>query len=263
MVKVNSLLAQRLKNATEKLSKMTNLVEKSSSGNLSSFSGVFRVAPLNEKENEALVSLLEQYRNETQEIQEDLFHLSTLTAEVKAINNQAIILHGERIKKAQEILKSYRDGAFSAWLIATYGNRQTPYNFLQYYELYKALPEHLHAKIDEMPRQAVYSLASRTGDTAQKEEIVRNYKGQPKLELLKLIRETFPLAENDRRAQNLSEIALSQLRRLSSQLSSASFAPDPKQKKELLQVLKELKVQIEQKALLANATTIQITPEKE
>ena len=179
MVKVNSLLALRLKSATEKLSKMTGLVERSSSGNLSSFSGVFRVAPLNEKENEALVSLLEQYKNETQEIKEDLFQLSTLTAEVKAINNQAIILHGERIKKAQEILKNYRDGAFSAWLIATYGNRQTPYNFLQYYELYKALPEHLHSKIDEMPRQAVYSLASREGNPQQKEQIVKNYSGQP------------------------------------------------------------------------------------
>ncbi len=119
MVKVNSLLAQRLKMATEKFSKMTNLVERSSSGNLSSFSGVFRVAPLNEKEKEALLSLSTQYKNEEQEIDEDLFQLSALTAEVKAINNQAVILHGERIKKAQEILKNYRDGAFSAWLIAS------------------------------------------------------------------------------------------------------------------------------------------------
>jgi hypothetical protein len=245
MAKVNSLLALRLKSATQKLSKMAGLVERSSSGNLSSFSGVFRVAPLNEKENEALVSLLEQYKNEAQEINDDLFQLSTLTAEVKAINNQAIILHGERIKKAQEILKNYRDGAFSAWLIATYGNRQTPYNFLQYYELHKALPEYLHSKIDEMPRQAVYSLASREGNPQQKEEIVKNYSGQPKLELLKLIRETFPLAVGDRRAQDLGEVALSQLKRIYSQLASTSFTPHPKQKKELLQVLKELKMHIE------------------
>ena len=47
-------------------------------------------------------------------------------------------------KERKTILKNYRDGAFSAWLIATYGNRQTPYNFLQYYELYITLPEHLH-----------------------------------------------------------------------------------------------------------------------
>lgn len=241
MVKVNSLLAQRLKVATEKLSKMTNLVEMSSSGHLSSFSGVFRVTELNAREKEALVSLLTQYKNESQDIHDDLSQLSGLTAEVKAINNQAIILHGERIKRAQDILKNYRDGAFSAWLIATYGNRQTPYNFLQYFELYTALPETLHSKLDEMPRQAVYSLASRNGNQEQKQSIVQNYKGEPKQELLKRIREMFPLAENDRRAQDLTAAIINQLRRVQSQLSTAAFSPTPKQKTELLQLLKELK----------------------
>jgi F0F1-type ATP synthase delta subunit len=245
MVKVNSLLAQRLKMATEKFSKMTGLVERSSNGNLSSFAGVFRVAPLNEKEKEHLSSLLSEFKNDEQEISEDLFQLSALTAEVKAINNQAVILHGERIKKAQEILKNYRDGAFSAWLIATYGNRQTPYNFLQYYELHNALPDRLHNKLDDMPRQAVYSLASREGPQQQKEEIISNYAGQPKQELLKLIRETFPLADNDRRAQDLGDVAISQLRRVHAQLVSPSFNPSPKQKTQLLQVLKELKTLIE------------------
>ncbi len=240
MVKVNSLLAKRLKMATEKFTKMTSLVEMSSSGNLSSFSGVFRVTPLNEKEKETLASLLSQYKNETQEIGEDLFQLSALTAEVKAINNQAVILHGERIKKAQDILKNYRDGAFSAWLIATYGNRQTPYNFLQYYELYVALPESLHTKLDEMPRQAVYSLASRKAETSQKQLIIQNYQGEPKQELLKLIRETFPLAENDRRVQDMADGAINQLRRFQNQLSSRAFSPNHKQKTQLLQILKEL-----------------------
>jgi hypothetical protein len=247
MAKMNFLLSQRLKMATEKFTKMTSLVEKSSQGNLSSFSGVFRVTPLNEKEKENLLSLLTQYKNEEQEINEDLFQLSALTAEVKAINNQAIILHGERIKKAQVILKSYRDGAFSAWLVATYGNRQTPYNFLQYYELHAALPEKLHTKLDEMPRQAVYSLASRNGDQEQKELIITNYNGEPKQELLKLIRNMFPLAESDKRAQDLADVAITQLRRLQAQLTHASFSPTSKQKGDLMQALKELKALIEQK----------------
>jgi Uncharacterised protein family (UPF0137) len=247
MAKVNSLLTQRLKMATEKLSKMTTLVERSSSGNLSSFSGVFRVAALTEKERESLFTLLSEYKSEEQEISDDLFQLSALTAEVKAINNQAIMLHGERIKKGQEILKNYRDGAFSAWLIATYGNRQTPYNFLQYYELHQVVPEPLHAKLDEMPRQAVYSLASRAGDQGQKIAIIENYKGEPKQELLKLIRDTFPLARSDRRAQDLAGGAINQLRRFHSQLISPSFAPTAKQKRELLDLLKELKSLVEQR----------------
>lgn len=247
MVKVNSLLAQRLKMATEKFSKMANLVERSSRGNLSSFSGVFRVAELSEKEKEALLSILSEYKNDSQEIGDDLFQLSALTSEVKAINNQAVILHGERIKKAQDILKNYRDGAFSAWLIAAYGNRQTPYNFLQYYELYTAIPEKLHPKLDEMPRQAVYSLASRDGDQEQKQLIIQNYNGEPKQELLKLIRDTFPLSESDRRAQDLSDAAIANLRRLHFQISTRTFSPTPKQKSQLLQQLNELKTFIESK----------------
>ena len=211
MTKMNSLLSQRLKMATEKLSKMTNLVEMSSSGNLSSFSGVFQVSPLSKREHESLQQILDQFREETQDTAYDLKELSAITAEVKAINNQAIILHGERIKKAQTILKKYRDGAFSAWLVATYGNRQTPYNFLQYYELHLSLPHPLHAKLDEMPRQAVYSLASREGPLDQKQEIVANYQGEPKQELLNLIRQTFPLADCDKRAQNLGNFAISSL----------------------------------------------------
>lgn len=247
MVKVNTLLTERLKKAGEKFSKMTNLVELSSSGNLSSFSGVFRVAPLSEKEKELLSSLLSEYKNEEQQIGEDLFQLTALTAEVKAINNQAILLHGERIKKAQSILKNYRDGAFSAWLIATYGNRQTPYNFLQYFELYTSLPEPLHQKLDEMPRQAVYSLASRSGDPDQKQEIIENYQGEPKQELLKLIRETFPLAETDKRKQDMSTTALLSLRKLKELLAHSSFTPSSEQKKHLLHLLKELKNLIERK----------------
>jgi len=247
MAKVNSMLAQRLKMATEKFSKMTGLVERSSNGNLSSFSGVFRVAPLNDNEKENLITLLTEYKNDDQEINDDLFQLSALTAEVKAINNQAIILHGERIKRAQNILKSYRDGAFSAWLIATYGNRQTPYNFLQYFELHSALPERLLPKLDVMPRQAVYSLASREGHQEKKELIIDRYNGEPKQELLKLIRETFPLADTDRRAQDLGDVAISQIRRVHAQLISTAFNPTQKQKTQLLQILKELKSLIETK----------------
>jgi hypothetical protein len=237
---MNSLLSQRLKSATQKLSKMTNLAEMSSTGNLSSFSGVFRVAALSTKEKVALQSILTEFGSQEKDIEADLASLVTITSEVKAINNQAAILHGERIKKAQEILKTYSDGAFSAWLIATYGNRQTPYNFLQYYELYLALPQLLHAKLDEMPRQVVYVLASRTGPLEKKEEIIRNYEGQPKRELLTLIRDTFPLAKGDKRAGNLADFAINSLKRLHETLDHPSFTPTDKQKKEIKQLLKSL-----------------------
>lgn len=76
MGKVNSFLAERLKMATQKFSKMTDLAEMTSSGQLSSFSGVFRVANLTEKEQQSLQEILKTFRKEEQDIQEDLLSLS-------------------------------------------------------------------------------------------------------------------------------------------------------------------------------------------
>ena len=241
MGKVNSLLSQRLKLASEKFSKMTNLAEMSTSGQLSSFSGVFRVSSLSVNEEENLRSLLKTFSDEDKETEEDFRQLSSLTSEVKAINNQAAILHGERIKKAQEILKNYKEGAFTAWLIATYNNRQTPYNFLHYYELYISLPNLLHPKLDEMPRQAVYTLASRSGSLEKKKEIISSYQGAPKHELLTLIRQTFPLASDDKRGQDLAEYALNTLRQVYFKIrENRDFVPHPKQKIQILHFLKSI-----------------------
>lgn len=240
MSKMNSLLTQRLKAAGQKLSKMAGLAELSSQGNLSSFSGVFHVIPLNEKEEEKLLQLLTTYKSQHQEIEDDLRLLSDITSEVKAINNQAAILHGERIKKAQEILIKYRDGAFSTWLISTYGNRQTPYNFLQYYELHSALPGTLHGKLDEMPRQAVYTLASRDVPLAQKEELIKEYRGEPKSEVLSKIRKLFPLAESDQRKEDIAELVISNIKRALALAEDSRFRPTAKQKESLKSLLKAL-----------------------
>jgi hypothetical protein len=238
MSKVNDLLFNRLK---QKFSKMTELAEISSKGNLSSFSGVFKVSPLSPQEKEDLEALLHNYKNESQyQIDDDLKHLSSLTSEIKAINNQAAILHGERIQKAQDILKKYRDGAFSAWLINTYGNRQTPYNFLQYYEFYLQLSPKLHPKLDEMPRQAIYTLASRDAPFEQKEEILKNYNGETKNEVLTLIRKTFPLDDRDGRKEDLGEQALIALKKLEELFSQKRFRPSEKQKEEIQKLLGSL-----------------------
>ena len=241
MAKVNSLLSERLKKATEKLSKMSNLAEMSSSGNLSSFSGVFRVSQLTSEEQSQIREILNQYAaSEEEQNPQDFALLLSLTSEVKAINNQAAILHGERIKKAQELLKRYRDGAFSAWLIHTYGNRQTPYNFLQYYELYTALPQMLIPKLEEMPKQALYTLASREGPIEKKQEIIKNYHGETKQELLDIIRKRFPLSKNDKRAQDFVCHTITVLSKLSQFLSQNAFEPSIKQKKAIKTLLKKI-----------------------
>lgn len=240
MAKVNELLTSRFKKASKKLSKMTDLAERSASGKLSSFSGVFRVTPLTENEEEHLRNILSEYNQDNLNIPDDLKKLSTITSEVKAINNQAAILHGERIKSAQSILKEYRDGAFSAWLISAYGNRQTPYNFLQYYELYTSVPKLLQDKVDLMPRQAVYTLATRDCPSEEKEEIIKNYKGESKKELLTLIRERFPLAIKDKRASNIPESIIKQLLAIEKQMQGPLYKPSMGQKRRIQELLRVL-----------------------
>ncbi len=241
MSKFNDLLNLRFKQKESQQPKMTALVERSNNGELSSFSGVFRVTALNETEKLALETILKNFEmNNREDFEADFKALSILTSEVKAITNQAVILHGERIKKAQEILKKYRDGAFTAWLFSTYGNRQTPYNFLQYYEFYNLLPPQLHPKLDQIPRQVIYSLASRAGSHEKKESIVKNYNGQPKKELLDLIRLEFPLPEEDKRLPNFSSHAISFLKRAREVLKNPNCFPREEERRQIQNLLAQI-----------------------
>ncbi len=247
MKKCTSLLQERLQ--SKKQEKMSALAEKTSSGNLSSFAGVFGVACLNAAEKESLRALLEEFRHELRPLEEDLQALMQVTSELKAITNQAIVLHGERIAKAQKVLLPYRDGAFSAWLVATYGNRQTPYNFLQYYLFHRSLSPRFRDKLETMPRQIVYALASRTQKTALpaevvercKEEILEKYTGQPKEEIMEMIRQAFPLKADDGRARNGARFVVSQLEKTFLLMKNLSFQPTERQKEQILIWLEEIK----------------------
>lgn len=243
MAKLSSLLNDRF--LKREKTKTTALAERASSGSLTSFAGIFGTAKLTEKEQESLSELLKKYAQEGKnDIEQDLERLVALTSEVRAINNQAAQLHGERIKKAQEILKRYRDGAFTSWLISTYGNRQTPYNFLQYYEFFLQMPQILHPQIETMPRQAIYTLASREGSPEKKEEIVRNYKGQTKQELLHLIRSSFPLDEKDKRREDVGENLITALKRIKHLCESNKVKLTTAQKKVFIELLHELEEKI-------------------
>lgn len=241
MSNVNSLISERLKKNNQASSKMSALAKQSASGNLTSFSGVFSVTDLNETEKDFLASILREYSNGQEDFELDYTSLISLTSEVKAINNQAAILHGERIKKAQTILTRYKDGAFTTWLIATYGNRQTPYNFLQYYDFYELLSKPLRIQVESMPRQAIYTLASREAPIEKKKSFVEAYKGETKTELLNRIRELFPLDEQDKRRQNMGENTIQQLKRLSNILQRKNMFMTRSQKATIYDLLDDLR----------------------
>lgn len=247
MSSVNALLNARLKKSDQSSSKMTVMAKQSVSGNLTSFAGIFSVSDLSISEKAFLQNLLQEYATGQEDLAPDLRELTAITCEVKAINNQAALLHGERIKKAHAILTSYRDGAFTAWLIVAYGNRQTPYNFLQYYEFCEAMPKLLRPQIEAMPRQAVYTLASREGTLDKKRDIVEGYNGETKTEILRVIRETFPLSPKDRRRQDIGETAIQELMRLQQSLDREHIQLTMKQKKRIEDLLESIKVLVQHK----------------
>jgi len=239
MSKLQNLLEERLSGSDT--AKVKALAKQSASGGLTSFSGLFKPTELLEQDKIGLENLLNEYRSsEAVDLHKDLNALIAITSEVKAINNQAAILHGERIMRAQKILKSYREGAFSAWLITTYGNRQTPYNFLLYYEFHQQLPQELKTKLENVPRQAIYTLASREASFEEKKEIVSSYTGQTKREMLELIRCRFPLPQNDKRRPNEAKSILNDIEKLSVRVKQHSHTFTSQQNKELASALREL-----------------------
>lgn len=240
MANVNSLLSQRFKKK-EQSTKMNAMATKTSNGNLTGFAGIFAVSELNEREKDYLEAILRDFATDEHDIDTDLVSLSSITAEVKAINNQAAILHGERIKKAHDILTNYRDGAFTTWLVATYGNRQTPYNFMQYFEFYQAMPSPLRPRIEAMPKQAVYTLASRQGPFEKKKQIVENYQGETKNELLETIRENFPLRIEDKRREKAANRTIHILERLCASLRKGQTNFTKTQQRSTLQLIDTLR----------------------
>jgi hypothetical protein len=245
MSNVNTLLTQRLKKGPQS-SKMAAMAKQSVNGHLTSFAGVFSVSELSVHEKSNLEELLKAYSQDHGDLDKDLTALISITSEVKAINNQAAILHGERIKKAHAILTRYHDGAFTAWLTTAYGNRQTPYNFLQYYEFHETLPKALHTQVEAMPRQAIYTLASRTGSFEKKRRIIENYKGETKAELLALIRETFPIGGEDKRGQDFGEAAIQNLQKIRTMLNSRRATLTKTQKHANSKLLDELNQMVQE-----------------
>jgi hypothetical protein len=213
------------------------MAKESSEGGRSGFSGIFTIVELTDGEKEKLSEILKSFAKDGDSIEADLNSLVSLTAEVKAINNQATILHGERIKKAHTILTRYKDGAFTAWLLNAYGNRQTPYNLMQYYEFYTKMPIALRPQIEAMPRQAIYTLATRSGSLEEKQELISSYKGETKVQVLDLIRQKFPLESRDKRGVNVGIGVIQSLKKTADRLTEKPLNLTREQKNTIYDLL--------------------------
>lgn len=178
---------------------------------LNNFNSVFAPKPLEEEEENQIQELLvdnSQMEGSSERIKEDIDQIKAITSEIKAIQKQGVVLIGERIEKAKQILKSYRDGTFTLWLKQTFKSKQTGYNILAYYEFYKALPTlELKESFRKLPQKAAYTLASRAGDLEAKVGILQDESVIASDDILMHIRERLPLPNDDKR-RSKGELAL-------------------------------------------------------
>ncbi|MEM7175220.1 MAG: CT583 family protein [Chlamydiota bacterium] len=175
---------------------------------LDAFLETDKLSETEEKQIENLVSVRYKTRQvKKSQVKADVESLLNLSSQIRSITKQSLILHGERVAKGQEILKKYKRGAFSAWLEFTYGNRQTPYNFLYYYNLYRELPTQIKPFYQKIPYKAAYLLGAREGSLEKKIKVIEgNYKAKAK-DLLVLIDKLFPLGRG-KHEKNESKLKL-------------------------------------------------------
>jgi hypothetical protein len=163
------------------------------------FTSIFETALLDEKTTNAIdrlmVDLVNPETADEEQIRKDAIQLKNITVEVRAIEKQGILLVGERLCKAREILVKYgrsNDG-FLSWLKIAFKQFSTAYNAISYYELYKALPKpDLQARLKEMPNKAAYVLASRKGPIEEKAEIIEKYSDLRADEIITIVQDKFP-----------------------------------------------------------------------
>lgn len=163
----------------------------------------FVATPLSKEEEVYIQTLLhENYVSSKpglDEVDADYQTLAILTRQIKSIDQQGILLHGERIHKARNLLKKYRDGTFTKWLFIAYGNRQTPYRMLHFYKLFQELEREDRNLLEKMPKKVAYQLATRAGSVIDKIRIIRNYQHKSSEEISAEIQTVFPMQKGNRR----------------------------------------------------------------
>jgi hypothetical protein len=214
----SSFLAKFKKQIEEPQKTFTNALSTLEPPN--AFRSVFAFQELDQAESQELRLLLESTASQNEDhhsIQRDFDLLKNITAEIKSIQKQSVLLLGERIKRAREILKKYGDGSttFTKWLDATFSSRRTAYNCLAYFEFHEALPnDRLRDCLKLMSHKAVYMLASRQGPIAQKFKIVEDFHSLKQNEIIPIIQEYFPLVENEKKSALGIEMDLDDFERL-------------------------------------------------
>lgn len=211
------------------------------------FERVFQVSPLDpEQSREFELLLFESYqpgRLTEEEVGEDYRKLVSITAEIKAIHKQQILLIGERIFQVRELLKNYGDGqnTFTKWIESVFGSKRTAYNILRYYEFYHELPSvELRTHLKRMPLKAAYCLSNRQAPLDKKVLIIQNYVDQKPDDLILLIKEQLPIPEHDKRRKSGNQVTIEKMKSLCETLRKRKDVLSDDDRKAIQKIIDEM-----------------------
>ena len=213
------------------------MATQSGAGNRSGFSGIFSLVENSvKKEKELLESMLKEYATDGVNITTDLHSLISITSEVKAINNQAAILHGERIKKAHAIPHPLPRRRFFKLVD---GRLRQPANALQFHAVLRLLPYHAQnaAAANRVDAKTSHLHTRNQNRSGGKEAGDCGINGETKTELLTRIRTEFPLDKLDKRRQKVGEGVIMSLKRLSDVLAQKPLTITREQKNTIYDLL--------------------------
>lgn len=215
------------------------------------FEKVFEVSPLDSSQSRELELLLfdsyQPSKLSEEEVGADFEQLATITAEIKAINKQHILLIGERIAKVKEILKNYGDGqnTFTKWIEKVFGSKRTAYNILRYYEFFCELPSlELKQSLKKFPLKAAYCLANRQAPLEKKTSIIEEYVDQKTDDLILLIKEQLPIPEDDKRRKSGNEATIEKLKTYFDLLKKRKSDLSEDDRKQIQQLLYEFQEEL-------------------
>jgi hypothetical protein len=168
------------------------------------FSSIFDLQSLDDKTAQAIELLVHDLNppetDNIEALRADIVRLKNITVEVQAIEKQGVLLVGERLFKAREILGRWSQGSdsFRNWLNIVFKHRSSAYNVLAFYDLHQILPSpELQKKLKEMPHKAAYVLAARKGEIEAKAEIVEKHFHLKADEIIAIVQDKFPSSKKE------------------------------------------------------------------
>lgn len=209
-------------------------------GTINAFHALFSVQELNPFEQQTIETILEEgaaVSSPRQQVEEDLYEIKRLTKELRAIRRQELVLIGERVSAAREVLKKYKDRSFRDWLQLTFGSFKTGYNYLAFYDLYVSVPDDMKMHLKDMPAKAVYILASHKAPLEKKLELLRHHSQKTAHGVIAAIREM--LGGSDLLSRKKSNEQLISLLEKNAVLLSVEYV-DAKQRDRLISLIDHL-----------------------